>query len=192
MCPWVTWRSCQDAGSESGGLGWGLRICISNKHPPGMLMLLVLRPHFEKDVDGDHCANNNQTHSEKVRFQFLSPLALAVQSLSCVRLFATPWTAAHQASLSFTISQSLLKLMSTESVMPSNHFILCHPFSSGLQSFPASGSYPTSRFFASGGQNIGVSASASVFPMNSQDWILLGLIDWLDLLAVQRTLKSRL
>ena len=51
-----------------------------------MLMLLVLRPHFEKDVDGDHCANNNQTHSEKVRFQFLSPpgLAFVVQSLNCV------------------------------------------------------------------------------------------------------------
>ena len=53
--------------------------------------------------------------------------AVVVQSLSCVRHFATPWTAAHQASLSFTISSSLLKLMSIESVMPSNHLILCHP-----------------------------------------------------------------
>ena len=105
---------------------------------------------------------------------------------------ATPWTVACQASLSFTNSWSLLKVMSIELVMPSNHFILCRPFSSRLQSFPASGSYPTSRFFASGGQNIGVSASASVFPMNSQDWILLGLIDWLDLLEVQGTLKSLL
>ena len=52
---------------------------------------------------------------------------LAVQSLSCVLLFATPWTAARQASLSFTVSQSLLKLMSIESMMPSNHLILCHP-----------------------------------------------------------------
>ena len=52
---------------------------------------------------------------------------IVVQSLSCVQLFQTPWTAAHQASLSFTISHSLLKLMSIESVMPSNHFILCHP-----------------------------------------------------------------
>ena len=51
---------------------------------------------------------------------------IVVQSLSCVRLFAILWTAAHQASLSFTISQSLLKLMSIESVMPSNHLILCH------------------------------------------------------------------
>ena len=87
-------------------------------------MLLVLRPHFEKDVDGDHCANNNQTHSEKVRFQFLSPPALAVQSLSRVQLFATPWTAAHQASLSFTISQSLPKFMFIALVMPSSHLIL--------------------------------------------------------------------
>ena len=62
---------------------------------------------------------------------------IAVQSLSRVRLFATPWTAAHQASPSFTISQSLLKLRSTESVMPSNYLIFV-PFSSCLQSFPAS------------------------------------------------------
>ena len=58
---------------------------------------------------------------------------------------ATPWTAARQASLSITNSQSLLKLMSIESVMPSNHLILCHPFSSHLQSFPASGSFQMSQ-----------------------------------------------
>ena len=55
-----------------------------------------------------------------------------VQSLSCVQLFATPWTAAHQTCRSFTISRSLLKLMSIESVMPSNHLVLCHPFGSSL------------------------------------------------------------
>ena len=73
----------------------------------------------------------------------------------------------------------------------------CHPTISSsvvpfsrLQSFPASGSFQMSRFFTSGGQSIGVSASASVLPMNTQDWSLLG--DWLDLLAVQRTLKSLL
>ena len=110
-------------------------------------------------------------------------LAVAVvQSLSHVRLFEIPWTAAYQASLSFTISWSLLKLMSIESVMPSHHLILCLPSSSRLQSFPASGSFPMSQFFASGGQNIGVSASASVFPMNVQNWFPLGLtslISWL-------------
>ena len=72
-----------------------------------------------------------------------------VQSLTCIQLFATPWTAAHQASLSFTISRSLLKLMSVESVMPSNHLILCRPFSPFLQPFPASGSFPMSQLFTS-------------------------------------------
>ena len=91
----------------------------------------------------------------------------SVQSLSCIQLFVTPWTAAHQASI--TNSQSLFTLMSIEWVMPSNHLILCYPFSSCLQSFPASGAFPVSQFFASGGQSIGPSASASVLPMNIQD-----------------------
>ena len=91
------------------------------------------------------------------------------QLLPCVRLFVTPWTAACQASLSITNSQSLLKLMSIKSVMPSNHLILCCSLLPHLQSFPASGSFPTSQFFTSGGQSIGVSASASVLPMNIQD-----------------------
>ena len=69
----------------------------------------------------------------------LERLNIVVQSLSCVQLFVIPWTAVHQASLSFTI-WSLLKLMSIESVMPSNHLVLCHPLSSCLQSFPVSGS----------------------------------------------------
>ena len=99
----------------------------------------------------------------------------SIQSLSCVRLFATPWTAACQASLFITNSWSLLKFMSIESVIPSNHLILCHPFSCCLQSFPASGSFPVNRLFASGGQSIGTSASASVLPMNIQDWFPLGL-----------------
>ena len=75
-----------------------------------------------------------------------------VQSLSHVRLSATPWTAARQASLSFTTSWNLLKLMSTGSVMPSNHLISVASFSSHLQSFPASGSFPMSQLFTSGGQ----------------------------------------
>ena len=79
-----------------------------------------------------------------------------------------PWTTACQASLSITNSWYLLKLMSTELVMPSNHLILCHPIL--LPSiFPASGSFQMSQFFASGGQSIGVSASVSVLPMNIQD-----------------------
>ena len=86
----------------------------------------------------------------------------SVQSLSRVQLFATPWTAAHQASLSITNSQSLPKLMSIESVMPSNHLIPCLPFSSCLQYFPTSGAFQMSELFASGGQDIGVSDSTSV------------------------------
>ena len=90
-----------------------------------------------------------------------------------VRLFVTPWTAAHQASLSITNSWSLLKLMSMSwwchPIMSSSLV----PFSSCLQFFPASGSFPMSQFFISGGQSIGV--SASVLPINIQDWLPLGL-----------------
>ena len=97
-----------------------------------------------------------------------------VQLLSHVWFFVTSWTAALQASLSITNSQSLLKLVSIG--------WWCHPaisssvipFSSYLQSFPASGSFPMSQFFESGRQSIGVSASASVLPMNIQDRFPLG------------------
>ena len=83
---------------------------------------------------------------------------------------ATLWIAARQASLSITNSQSFLKLMSIELVMPSSHLILCRPLLLLLQSLPASGSFPMSQLFAWGGPSIGVSASASVLPMNTQDW----------------------
>ena len=106
-------------------------------------------------------------------------------------LFATLWTAACQASLSTTNSWSLLKLMSIQSVMSSNHLILCHHFSSCPQSFPVSGSFPRSQFFALGGQSIGASASAPVLPMNIQGQFPLR-IDWFDFLAVQWTLKGLL
>ena len=89
----------------------------------------------------------------------------SVQSLSRVRLFVTPWTAARQASLSITSSQSLLKLMSIELVMPSNHLIPCHPLLFLLSIFPSIRVFSMSQSFASGGQNIGVSASASVLPI---------------------------
>ena len=110
--------------------------------------------------------------------QKLSPVS--VQSLSHVQLFVTPWTAANQASLSITKSRSLIKLMNIKSVIPSNHLV---PFSSWLQSFPASGSFPMSQFFSSGGQSIGVSASASVLPINIQDWFPLGLTGLISLLS---------
>ena len=92
-----------------------------------------------------------------------------VQLLSLVQIFAILWTAARQASLSCTEFWRLLKLMSLELVMPSNHLVFCHPFSSCLQSFPASWSFLMSWLFTSGGQSIGASASASILPMNIQD-----------------------
>ena len=101
-----------------------------------------------------------------VRFWFIFMQIIVVQSLRIVWLFATPWTAARQASLSFTISQSLLKLVSIESVIPSNHLILCH-------SLPLPSIFPNIRVFSNKSnaalcQNIGASASASasVLPVN--------------------------
>ena len=102
----------------------------------------------------------------------------------------TPWTAAQQTSLSITNSQSLLKLMPIESVMPSTISSSAIPFSSCLQSFPASGSFQMSQFFASGGQNIGVSASTSV--SNEYSGLISFRMDWFNLLAVHGTLKSLL
>ena len=93
--------------------------------------------------------------------------------------------------MSSTISQSLLKLMSTESVMLSNYLILCRLLCICLQSFPASVSFPVSQLFASGGQSIGASASASVLSMNIQDWFPLGLTCLIPI-AVQGTLKRLL
>ena len=111
----------------------------------------------------------------------------SAQLLSRVPLFVTPQTVAHQASLSITNSRSLLKLMSIESVMPSNHLSSVIPFSSCPQSLPASESFPKSRFFTSGGQSIGVSASALIFPMNIQDWFPLGLTGWIFLQSKGRS-----
>ena len=119
------------------------------------------------------------------------PLPVPGLSLSCVRLFVTPWTAAHQASLSITNSWSLLKLMSIESVMPSNHLILCCLF------LPPSSIFPRIRVFS----NESVlhirwpkywSFSFSISPSNEYSGLISFRMDWSDLLAVQETLKSLL
>ena len=125
--------------------------------------------------------NHSHTKSlgELIKISITGSILSSVQLFSHVQLFAAPWTAAHQASLSITNSQSLLKLMSITSVMPSNHLILFTCFSSCPQSFPAPGFFPMSQFFTLGGQSIGVSASASVLPMNIQDWFLLGWTGWI-------------
>ena len=101
---------------------------------------------------------------------------------------ATQWIAALQASLSITNFSNSCPLSRWCHPAISSFVI---PFSSCPQSLPASGSFPVSQLFPWGGQSIGVSASVSVLPMNTQDWSPLGL-DWLDLLAVQGTLKSLL
>ena len=103
------------------------------------------------------------------------------QSLSRVRLFATPWITARQASLSITNSRSSLRLTSIESVMSSSPLILCCPLLLLPQSLPASESFPMSQLFAWGGQIIGVSASASVLAMNTQDWSPLEWTGWISL-----------
>ena len=105
----------------------------------------------------------------------------SVQLFSHVQLFANPWTATPQASLSITNSQSLPKFMSTESVMPSNHLILCRPLLLLPSIFPSIRVFPMSWLFAIGGQSIGTSASASVLPMNTHDSSPLGRTGWISL-----------
>ena len=106
----------------------------------------------------------------------------SVQPLNHLWLFATPWIAARQASLSITNSRSSLKLTSIESVMPSSHLILCHPLLL-LPPIPpkASESFPMSQLFAWGGQSTGVSALASFLPKNTQGWSPLELTGWISL-----------
>ena len=108
---------------------------------------------------------------------------VVVHSLRHAQLLENAWTAARQASLSFTISRSLLKLVSIESVMPSKHLILCRPLL-------LSSVYPSirvfsneKRLFASGGQSIGASASAWVLPMSIQGWFPLGCTALISLLS---------
>ena len=130
----------------------------------------------------------------KVVSEFLRPHGLhhqSIQSLSHVQLFASLWTAAHQVSLSFTNSWSLLRLMSVELVMPSNHLILCRPLL-----LPPS-IFPSIRVFT----NESVlrirlpkdwSFSFNINPSNEHSGLISFRVDWLDLLAVQGTLKSLL
>ena len=106
---------------------------------------------------------------------------VVVWLLSCAWLFVTPWIAACQASLSISISWSLLRLMCIESVKPSNHLILSLLLPLCLQSFPASGSFPVNQLFASCGQSIGASASTSVLPVNIQGWFPLELTSLISL-----------
>ena len=121
------------------------------------------------DPEGNLTIDTNDFHDVHGDLTQYSVQFSSVQSLSRVQLFATPWTAALQASLSITNSQSLLKLMSIESVTPSNHLILCCPLLLLPSIFLSIRVFSKSPLVTAGGQSIGVSASASVLPMNIQD-----------------------
>ena len=123
---------------------------------------------------------NNEVKYYKLIWKGIYTIS-SVKLLSRVQLFSTTWTAAHQASLSITNSQSLFKLMSIKSVCLSTISSSVIPFSSCLQSFPALGSFQMSQFFLLGGQSIGVSALASFPPMNIQYWFPLGLTSCISL-----------
>ena len=115
----------------------------------------------------------------------------SVQSLSRVQLFATPWTAARQASLSITNSWSLLKLMSIESVMPSNHLILCHPLVLPPSIFPSIRVFSSELILRIRWPEYW-SFSFSISPSNEYSRLISFRIDWFDLLEFQGTLKSLL
>ena len=122
---------------------------------------------------------------------FAGDIVVVVQSLSHVQLFVIPWTAAQQASLSSTISRSLLRFMFIELVMPSNHLILCRPLLLCPQSFPASGSFPVKSVLCIRWPKYW-SFSFIISPSNEYSGLISFRIDWFDLLAVQGTLKSLL
>ena len=106
-----------------------------------------------------------------------------VQLLGCVLLLVTPWTGAHQCSRLFTISWSLIKLLSIEAVMSSNHLILCCPFLLLPSIFPSTRVFTNESVLLIRWPKYWVLASASVLPMNIQDWFPLGLTDWISLLS---------
>ena len=123
---------------------------------------------------------------EYVMFQFSS-----VQSLCCVQLFATPWTAACQASLSIANSRSLLKLTPIESVMPSNHLILCHPLLLLPSIFPSIGVFSSESVLHIRWPKYW-SFSFNISPSSEYSGLISFRMDWLDTLSVQGTLKSLL
>ena len=150
--------------------------------PPGSLPMVILQMRILEWVVRGYSRPRDQIH---IWFSFV------VQSFSHVWLFEAPWTAAHQASLSFTISWNLLKLMSIELVMPSNHLVICHP----LLFLPSI--FPSIRVF-SNESALCIrwpkywSFSFSISPSNKYSGLISFKIDWFDLLAVQGTLKSLL
>ena len=144
--------------------------CLFLTWSPLSLFFNLKIPQLELGWGKEGCSQNS-----------LSSAQFSSVTQSCL-ILCNPWTAARYASLSITNSRSLLKLMSIEPVMPSNHLILCHP-SPSPPAFNLSQHQGLFQWVssASGGQSIGISASASVFPMNIQDWSPLGLTGWISL-----------
>ena len=127
------------------------------------------------------CATSKRILQSRKKTYCLPVVFSSVQLLSRVRLFVTPWIAARQASLSITSSWSPPKLMSIESVMPSSHLILCHPLLLLPSIFHSIRVFSKESVICIWRPKIGSSASASVLPINTQDWSLLGWTGWISL-----------
>ena len=153
---------------------------------PGNLDTSLPSPCTPVCLDFHQLIHSPSLQSEDAQIQGMNTVIWGVHSsvqlLSCVWLFATPWTVAHQASLSITNSRSLLKLMSIELVMDPTISSSTIPFFSHLQSFPASASFPLSQFFPSDGQSIGALASAP----NEYSGLFSSRINWFDFLNIPR------
>ena len=149
-----------------------MRVHLSSHH-----LLLQINSLYWSEFSLNSCFLN-----EKCNYSFLNQFC-SDQSLSDAQLFATPWTAARQASLSMTNSWACSNLCPLSRWFHPAISSSAVPFFSSLQSSLASGSFPVSQFFASGGQSIGALSSASVLPMNIQDWFPLGWTGLISLLS---------
>ena len=138
-----------------------------------------------------HCCPTNKFFSTSFQIPHICIQFSSVQSLSLVRLFATPWTAAHQASLSIANSQNLLKLVSLQSVMSSNHLILCHPLLLSPSIFPSIRVFLNESVLPIRWPKYW-SFSFNISPSNEYSGLISFRMEWLDLLAVRGTLNSLL
>ena len=139
--------------------------------------------------EGGVVMNGISTLIKETPESLLTPLPCVVQLLGHVQIFVTPWTAARQDSLLFTVSQSLLKLMSIESVMPSNCLILCHPLLLLPSIFPSIKVFSNESALCNRWPKYW---SFNISPLNEYSGLISFRIDWFDLLAVQGILKSLL
>ena len=156
----------------------------------GILQARILEP-FPSPGDLPNPGMKPRSPTLQVNSLPAEPQFSSVQSLNHVRLLATLWTAACHASTSITISWSLPKLMSIESLMPSSHLILCHPLLLPPSVFPSSGSFQMSQLFPIRWRKYW-SFSFSISPSNEHSGLISFRMDWLDLLSVQGTIKSLL